>query len=108
MGLFFPQAALQPAVPGPDRCWDGEEMGRDGWSFFSSELVLPCLCFLLFQFGGKEVLQKAIPAVLESSSAPRVRDGQQCVSNWRTLGGLNPVLGCFGAWVAAAGASRGF
>ena len=35
--------------------------------------------FLPFQFGGKEVLQKAIPAVLESHVAPRVSDGQQWV-----------------------------
>lgn len=52
--------------------------------------------FLPFQFGGKEVLQKAIPAVLESRVAPRVSDGQQCVSNWRTMGRLNPVLGVSG------------
>ncbi|XP_054702614.1 uncharacterized protein LOC129214646 isoform X3 [Grus americana] len=40
------QAALQPAVPGPDQRWDGE-------------------------YGGKEVLDQAIPAVLERHVAPR-------------------------------------
>lgn len=34
MGLFLPQASLQPAVPGPDRRWDGEEMGGDGLFIF--------------------------------------------------------------------------
>lgn len=44
----------------------------------------------LFQFGGKEVLQWAIPAVLERGSAPRVSDGEQrSAPAWKTLGGVS-------------------
>lgn len=86
-GSSSPQAALQREVPGPERRWDGEETGRDvPVGYLSGGFLLKCRgCYshsflpALFQFGGKEVLEWAIPAVLERGSAPRVSDGERGV-----------------------------